>query len=412
MRTNIATCKRALCASLMVLASTGVVAQEVLKIGAPTSISGRYVAFGSQAKNGIDFAVETWKSVRGETVAGRKFEVILRDTQSNNATTVTVMTELMQADKVHIVIGPDGSNVAAAAVPPWKKTDNRPIWIMPGGSSTKIEEEIGADPFFFHTYAWAYYYHVNNARALKAAVGDARKVGIIYSDGAYGRAHIEHARKYLKEAGFDIITEELVRENASDFNSALLKVRARRPDILYAIVQTNDAIQLTKQAAIAKLGIPYMVGTAQAQLPEWQVATGEAQNCWTGVTTWVAGLPFPADTREPRFFPLAAEWENRWRARYKEEPKFLDVGYYTSTILALLAVEKAGSLDREKLRATLAGMDYNTPMGSSKFEKSETALHQAFGTMVVFQRQKKGSGHESTLIYPPSVANGKLRRCE
>ena len=120
-------------------------AQDVFKIGAPVSTSGRYVAYGAQAKNGIDMAVEVWRKVRGDKVAGRSIEVLFRDTQSNNAITVSLMNGYIQTDKVDVIIGPDGSNAAAAAVPPWKKSENRPIWIMPGGSSDVIEKEVKVD---------------------------------------------------------------------------------------------------------------------------------------------------------------------------------------------------------------------------------------------------------------------------
>lgn len=391
---------------------TSVEAQEVFKIGAPVSISGRYVAYGVQGKNGIEQAVEVWKKVRGDKVAGRTIEVIFRDTQSNNATTVSIMNDLIQTEKVHVIIGPDGSNVAAAAVPPWKKLDNRPVWLMPGGSSDVIEKQIGPEPFFFHTYAWSYYYHESNVKALKAAIGGGKKVAIIYSDGAYGRAHIEDARIYLKEGGYDIVAEELVREGSPDFNPTLVKLRARKPDVLYVLVQTNDAIQMTKQIHAAKMGVPYLIGTAQTQLPEWQNAVGDAQGCWTGVTTWVPGLKLPADDKEPKLLPSAADWEKAWKEKHKTEPEFLEVGYYASTILALLAVEKTNSTDRAKIDEWLRGQDYQTPLGRSKFRKSRVALNQAFDTMVVFQRQKKGSGFESVLVYPPEIATGKLQACQ
>ena len=202
------------------------------------------------------------EKVRGDKVAGRSIDVFLRDTQSNNAITVSLMNAFIQTDKVDIIIGPDGSNAAAAAVPPWKKLEDRPIWFMPGGSSDVIEKEVGPDPYFFHTYAWSYYYHENNVNALKA-LGSKKKVALLYSDGAYGRAHIEDARAYLKEAGFEIVADELVREGSADYNPTLAKIRARRPDILYVLVQTNDAIQLTKQIHAARLNVPYLVGTAQ-----------------------------------------------------------------------------------------------------------------------------------------------------
>ncbi|MGE0749166.1 MAG: ABC transporter substrate-binding protein [Variibacter sp.] len=386
-------------------------AQEPLKIGAPVSTSGRYVAYGAQAKNGIETAVEVWKKVRGDKVAGRPIEVLFRDTQSNNAITVSLMNAFIQTDKVNIIIGPDGSNVAAAAVPPWKKLDDRPIWFMPGGSSDVIEKEVGPDPYFFHTYAWSYYYHENNVNALKA-LGTKKKVALLYSDGAYGRAHIEDARKYVKEAGFDLVADELVREGSADYGPTLAKIRVRRPDILYVLVQTNDAIQLTKQIHAARLNIPYLVGTAQTQLREWQEATGESQVCWTGVTTWVPGLNYPADKKEPKLFPSAVDWEKMWFEKYKTSPDFLEVGYYASTILALLAVEATQSTDRDRLKEWLEKQDYQTPLGDSRFKKSRVALHQAFGTMVVFQRQKQPDGSiNSVLVYPEQVATGKLKPC-
>lgn len=397
---------------ILVLGALPALAQEPIKIGAPVSTSGRYVAYGAQAKNGIETAVEVWRKVRGDKVAGRPLEILYRDTQSNNAITVSLMNTFIQTDKVHLIIGPDGSNAAAAAVPPWKKLEDRPIWMVPGGSSDVIEKEVGPDPYFFHTYAWSYYYHESNVNALKAALGTNKKVALIYSDGAYGRAHVDDARKYIKEAGFDLVMEELVREGSADFNPTLVKVRARRPDIVYVLVQTNDAIQLTKQVQSSRLNVPYLVGTAQTQLPEWQNAVADAQVCWTGVTTWVPGLNFPADTKEPQLFPAATEWEKMWREKYKAEPEFLEAGYYVSTILALLAFEETKSTDREKLKEWLAKQDYQTPYGNSKFVKSRIALHQAFGTMVVFQRQKKPDGAiASVLVYPEQVATGKLQPC-
>lgn len=401
-----------LATAAMASGATSLQAQTPFKIGAPVSTSGRYVAYGAQAKNGIETAVEVWRKVRGDTVDGRPIEVLFRDTQSSNSITVSLMNNFIQSDKVDMIIGPDGSNAAAAAVPPWKKLDQRPIWIMPGGSSDVIEKEVGPDPYFFHTYAWSYYYHENNVKALKANIGTNKKVALLYSDGAYGRAHVDDARKYIKEAGYDLVSEELVREGSADFNPTLIKIRAKRPDVLYLAVQTNDAIQLTKQIQAARMSVPYLVGTAQAQLPEWQNAVGDAQACWTGVTTWLPGLSFPADKREPQLFPSAADWEKMWVEKYKAPPEFLEVGYYASTILALLAVEATKSTDRDKLKDWLEQQQFQTPLGDSKFSPSRVAAHQAFGTMVVFQREKaEDGGYRSVLFYPEQIATGKLKPC-
>lgn len=388
-------------------------AQETFTIGAPASLSGKYAGYGNQAKNGIERAVEVWRKVRGDTVAGQEINVLVRDTQSNNAITVSLINALIETDKVDVIVGPDGSNVATAAVPPWKKLPHRPIWFIPAGSSNVLEEEVGPDPYFFHTYAWSYFYHQNASRALKQILGTDKKVAFIYSDGAYGRAHIDDANQFFEEAGFEIVASELVREGSTDFNPSLMRVRARRPDILYLLVQTNDAVQLTKQIAAAKLDVSLLVGTAQVQLSEWQEAVGAQQECWTGITTWVSGLQYPADNKEPELFPSASDFEKMWMEKYDRAPDFLEVGYYISTILALLAADETGSADREVMKDWLENQNYDTPLGSSKFEKSRVALHQAFSTMVVFQRQKQNDGSfDSVIVYPKGAATGDLNLCK
>jgi branched-chain amino acid transport system substrate-binding protein len=397
----------------MMMFSTVAFAEEPFRIGSPASLSGKFVAFGAQVKKGVETAVEVWKSGRDGKVAGRDIEVVVRDTQSNPSVTVSVMNELMQSDKSDVLIGPGASNIGAAAVPPRRQNPKHPIWIVPGVSTTVVETEVGKDPYFFHTFAWTYHYHSTNAAAMKASIGTGKKVAIIYSDGAYGRSHIEAARKYLKEAGYNIVGEELVRENATDFTPSILKIRAMHPDILYTLVQTTDAVVLAKQVYSAKLGVPYLIGTAQAILPEWKNAVGDVQECWTGVATWMPGLTYAADKREPKLFPSSADWEAMWRAKYKKEPEYMEVGAYVSTMLALLAVEKSKSTDRDKMRAALDSESYQTPLGNSKFAPSEIALQQAFSEMVVFQQQKQPDGtFKSVIIYPKDVAQGKLQKCK
>lgn len=396
-----------------IVAASPASAQEPFRIGSPASLSGKFVAFGAQVKKGVETAVEVWKKERGGKVAGRDIEVTVRDTQSNPSVTVSVMNELMQADKSDVLIGPGGSNIGAAAVTPWRQYAKHPIWIVPGVSTTVVEKEVGKDPYFFHTFAWTYHYHETNASALKKLVGTGKKIAIIYSDGAYGRAHIEAARKYLTQAGFNIVGEELVRENAPDFTPSILKVRAMHPDIIYTLVQTTDAVLLAKQIYSAKLSVPYLIGTAQAILPEWKNAVGPVQDCWTGVATWMPGLAYKADPKEPKLFPSSADWEAMWRKKYSKDPEYMEVGAYVSTMLALLAVEKENSVDRDKIRAGLNSQRFHTPMGDSKFEPSEISLQQAFGEMVVFQQQKQPDGSfKSVIVYPEQAAQGKLQACK
>lgn len=399
--------------SVMLLSCfTPALAAEPFRIGLPIELSGRFVAYGAQIKRGVDLAMDAWKATRGsDTVDGHPIELVTRDVQSNTSVTVSAMNELIDAEKVAAIIGPGASNIGAAAVPPWLKSENRPIWVVPGVATAIVEKQVGKDPYFFHTFAWTYDYHLNNALALKSFKPPMKTLAFLYSDGAFGRSLMDTAPKYFEDQGFRITDRILVREGANDFTSALLRIKAHKPDVLYVLAQTDDAVLIARQIRTSKLGIKVILGTANATLPEWKTAVGDLQECWTGVTTYLPDLPYPADTKEPKLFPSGVEWAKMFRAKYHKEPEYMEAGAYVSMILTLLAEEKVDSFDREKLGGALSAQSYETPLGNSTFGPSDIISHQAFSKMVVFQQQKIGDIFKSVLLYPPEVAQGELKLC-
>jgi branched-chain amino acid transport system substrate-binding protein len=386
-------------AAFVGIATSAIAAEDVVKIGAPLELSGKYVVYGEQGRRGIEMALDAF----GPTAAGKKIEIVFRDVQSNNQSTVTAVTELVEQEGVDFMIGPIASGIVAASVPPWRQ--GKPLWIVPGSSSTALEEEIVGEGLVFHTYPWAYNYHQSTAEGLANVLGEGKRLAIVYSDGSYGRSHLPSAKKYYSEAGFEIVSEELVREGTSDMNPVLQLVRRTKPDVLLGLVQTSDAIQLTKQIEIAQLDIPYLVGTVYPQIPDWVNAVGPAADKWIGVTTYLPCFESAGDPNYPKLFPGIKEWEALFRERYNHEPEFLDVTCYTSAMMLFLAIEKAQSTDKEKVAAALKDLGVTTMLGSSKFEPSSGgAENQAFSKTLVFQRQ--GDGY--SVLYPEELATGEV----
>jgi len=373
-------------------------AQETIKIGAALELSGRFVSFGAYCKTGVEYAAEQW----GGTVAGRKIELLYRDLQSEASTTVSAFTELVSQSRVNYIIGPTASPIAAAAIGPWRQ--GKPIWIVPGASTITMETEVGAEPNFFHTFPFAYHYQKTLSAAFKQHLGSGKKVAILYVDDAYGRTHQPLARKYFTEAGFEIVAEEVIRANSPDMNPVLTKISRTKPDILLGLIQTTDAVTLAKQVYTRNLKIPYLVGAASTQQQEWQDAVGEAQEGWIGVGTYLPNLVnWPANTDYPKVFPSTFEWEKNFMAKYKREPNYDDLTCYVNAIQLLIAIDKAGGDDKDKASAELAKLDIASPMGPTKFSKTEGGtLHQAFSDMLVFQRHDG----KNVLLYPPAVADG------
>lgn len=196
-----------------------------------------------------------------------------------------------------------------------------------------------------------------------------------------------------------------MRANTTDMNPILTKIARTNADILVGLVQTTDAVTLAKQVHTRRLNVPYLVGTSYAQLREWQGAVGGAQQGWVGETTYIPGMDRPASKDYPAVFPRLTEWAARFRARYNVEPDFLDVLNYATTAILLIAIERAGSGDKQKVSAELRKLDIDTISGRAKFVPSGGGTkQQTFTDMVVFQRQNGAN----VLVYPADVATGKL----
>lgn len=372
--------------------------QDSIKIGAPLSLSGKFVSYGAAAKRGIEMAVDVY----GGKVAGKPIEVQFRDTQSDAQAAVNSFTQLLSQERVNYLIGPIATPMAMAGVPAWLRA--KALWIVPGGTTPLLEEKAGKEPMFFHTFPYAYHYHASLAKALREKLGPGKTLAIIYSDDAYGREHLPYAQKYFTAAGFKIVAEELVRAGATDLNPVFAKIRRAKPDVLLGLVQTTDGITLTKQAYVQRLGVPYMIGTAYPQLKQWQDATGEAQEGWIGVTTYIPGLEAAADPKYPALFPSTKDWIAAFTKRYERQPEFVDVGAYVSTMMLLLAIENAKVDDKEKVAAEFKKLDVKTMIGRGHFVPTEGGtLNQSFADVVVHQRVK----NQDAIIFPPEFATTK-----
>lgn len=396
--TRSATLLAALLAAALALPGAGR-ADEAIKIGAPLALSGKFVSYGAAAKRGIDMAVDVY----GGKVGGKTIQVLYRDTQSDAQAAVNSFTQLLAEEKVNYLIGPIATPMAMAGLPAWLRT--KALWIVPGATTPLLEEKAGKEPMLFHTFPYAYHYHNSLAKTLREKLGPGKKLAIIYSDDAYGREHLPYAQKYFSEAGFQIVAEELVRAGATDLNPVFAKIRRARPDVLLGLVQTTDGITLTKQAYVQRLGIPYLIGTAYPQLKQWQDATGEAQEGWVGVTTYIPGLKAAADPKYPKLFPASDEWIADFTKRYNRQPEFVDVGAYVSTCMLLIAIDNAGGVDdKEKVAAELKKLDVHTMIGRGHFEPTEGGtLNQAFADVVVHQRVNNADA----ILFPPEFATTK-----
>jgi branched-chain amino acid transport system substrate-binding protein len=91
-------------------------AQETVKIGLILPMTGGQASTGKQ----IDNAVKLYMQQNGDTVAGKKIEVILKDDAAVPDNTKRLAQELIVNDKVNFIAG-FGVTPAALAAAPWRR---------------------------------------------------------------------------------------------------------------------------------------------------------------------------------------------------------------------------------------------------------------------------------------------------
>jgi branched-chain amino acid transport system substrate-binding protein len=241
--------------ALAVLAALGAgtaQAQDKFKIGLILPMTGPFASTGKQ----IDAAVKLYMAQNGDTVAGKKVEVIVKDDTSAPDVTKRIAQELVVNDKVNVLAG-FGLTPLALATAPIATQSKTPMVVMAAATSSITE----ASPFIIRT----------SFTLPQAAVGMAdwapkngiKKVVTLVSD--YGPGI--DAEKYFNDRflfnGGQVVDKLRVPLRNPDFAPFLQKVRDAKPDALFVFVPSGAGAALMKQFAergMDKAGIK-LIGT-------------------------------------------------------------------------------------------------------------------------------------------------------
>ena len=99
--------------SLMCTVTTAAVAQEPIRVGFLTILTGALAAPGKDMENGIELLVKEHQN----TLAGRRIEVTVLDSGGQPAGTLAKARELVDQRKVNVIIGPLAAFEAYAIAP-------------------------------------------------------------------------------------------------------------------------------------------------------------------------------------------------------------------------------------------------------------------------------------------------------
>jgi len=336
----------AIAAAALCATSVGFAQTAPFKIGLILPMTGQQATTGRQ----IEAAAKLWMAQNGDTVAGRKVELILKDDTSLPDVTRRVAQELIVNDKVDVVAG-FGITPSALAVAPMATQSKTPLVVMAAATSSITE----ASPYVVRTSFTLP--QVSVAMADWAPNNGIKNVVTLVSD--YGPGI--DAEKYFSERmlanGGKVADKLRVPLRNPDFAPFLQKVRDLKPDALFVFVPSGAGAAVMKQFAergMDKAGIK-LIGTGDVTDDDQLNDMGDVA---LGVVTshhYSAAHPSAAN----KAFVEAFQKANR-----NLRPNFMAVGGYDGMRVIYEALKKTGGKSGgDALLAAMKGQSFESPRG-------------------------------------------------
>lgn len=371
-------------AALAVLFSGVAIAQDKLAIGIVTALTGPLAAPGKFQMNGFRLAEEEINAGGGVTIGGRKYSVELKvyDTRGNPGEGASAMQRLATVDKVPVVLGELSSGVAAAIGPIAQDYSLPFILTVPTGPNlTEMH-----NPYLFRVNA-------NNLQ-LSAALADFLSkqgwspVAFIAWNNDAGRGGVNGMKKMLPAAKDGYVGYFNVGE--VDFSSHISNIRNSKAQAVMLFMDEEPGSLAIKQIRDAGLNV-HLIGTL-AMGSDRFLKRLDAQKL-DGMVQYNA---FPPNAGAPRI----KAFSQRYKAKYGEEAHGFAAQSYDGLMVALEAMQKAGSaVDGKAIRQALATIEHQGVIGTIKFD----AKGQASPPVYVTQWCADGARR---ILYPESARAG------
>jgi branched-chain amino acid transport system substrate-binding protein len=303
-------------------------AQETIRVGFLTVKSGPLAAGGRQMEEGIQLFLKE----RNQTVAGRKIEVIIADTAGQPATTKSKTQELVERNRVHVVIGPLAA-FEALAINDYIKQVEVPI-ISPSAAAEDLTQRK-PNPWFVRAVGTsAQVTHAVAEYAVKKLA--MKRIAMIADDFAYGHEGAAGFQRVFEDNGGKVVQKLWPPLNVADYGSYVAQLKSN-VDGVYAGFAGANGLRFLKQYREYGLKLPVLGSMTTVDEGILKTMGDEA----LGVVSpgwYSAALTTPAN----RKFVEAV------RAEYKADPGYYTAGAYTAGLFLEAALKAVNGKIEDK----------------------------------------------------------------
>jgi branched-chain amino acid transport system substrate-binding protein len=336
-------------------------AQDVIRFGAPLPITGPLAPEAVKQQQGYDLWAEQANKAGGIDVGGKKYkvEIVYSDYQSNTPRSVQTTEQMITQDKVNFMFGPFGSGAAKAASTIAEKY-KVPMLAATASSSQVYDQNY---KYLFGTFTPNDTLTTPLTQLVKAKAADVKKVAILARNDLFPLAIAQEMEKSAKANGLEVVYFEKYAINTLDHSATLSQIKSLNPQWVFVTGYTNDLLLIRKQMVDQQMKANVVTMIAGPAYQEFIESAGQSAENISSASWW-----HPAEQYNGKdIFGTTANFVKLFKDKYKLEPDYAHASAAVCGALFQMAIEKAGSLDRDKVRDELAKMDVVTFWGPVKF---------------------------------------------
>lgn len=347
------------------LAGTGLAA-EPYHLGVNLAITGTGALYCKDGVDAIELAVAEINA-QGGFLGKHPIELFIRDSHTKPDVAVREAKDLILRDKVRAILGTYSSACAVAIKP---VAEEYKVLFIPAISNSENITMVNFSPYTYQVVPNSYM----QAKAVVLGVAALAKTKgwknyiTIASDYEWGRSTQNNTVALLKQLAPDLkLTKEFWPAlGETQYTSYITAIMGQKPDFVIGSVAAKDNVAWMKQAEAYGFfeKIPY---------PGSLISVTELMVQAKSINRGMVGL-----SRAPFFahldVPMMANFVKSFKAKYDRYPSDWAVMEYDAVYVLKQGVEKAGSIDTDKVKDALKGATVDTTRGRLSFRTIDNQL--------------------------------------
>ncbi len=341
-----------------------------IKVGFSSAMTGPSAITGEGVKWAAQMLVDEYNAKGG--VMGRRIEAYFGDNAGTPGEAVSAVRQLVDVDKVDVIIGQTHSGACLGALPVVKEL--QVPMIIEACSNPKIRELIGKT-----VNEWAFRVNPDDVmlanQFAKYMSQSSKSVSIFAQNDDFGRGAAAAYDVAFKKYGIKLVSTEFFDRGQADYRPVLTRVKRANPEAVLLVMLASEGSVFMRQFREVGLTQKLYARGSMATV-EFLFQVKDSPNIADGLveaTYWTPALD-PAWEKQ---------WVERWKVPVRVHGSLAAIAFRYALVPALeQAIKKTGRTDRKAIRDALEDVDVaSTPVGRIKFDDT----HQAFINMLLVE---------------------------